>query len=286
MANRAEPDLHGNKPYQEIARRVLPILVRQALGKEPIQYERLAQEVGMSNPRNLNYPLDCIGLALGLLPPPGGVQEIPDIQSLVVNKQTGLPGPGFDEFLTERGHHWGSRAERRALIEEYWSKVYTYPYWADVLKAAGLRPTPTDLTEIIEKAGRTGGGGESPEHLALKLFISKNPVEVGLAYDAAGEVEHCLPSGDSIDVFFATTKQLRAVEVKPANSPKEDITRGLFQCVKYRAVLQARASFQHDRREISALLILGGGFPAQLIPLRNSLNVEVIDNVRVTGGRT
>jgi hypothetical protein len=280
MANRADPDLHGDKAYQQVARRVLPILVRQANAKEPIQYEKLAQEVGMPNPRNLNYPLDCIGLALIELPPPGGVQEIPDIQALVVNKQTRLPGPGFDEFLLERGHKWGSRTERRAIIEAYWSKVFAYPYWAEVLKAVGLRPTSTDLKTIIEGAGRTGGGGEGPEHLALKKFVAQSPMLFGLAYNDIGETEHCLPSGDSIDVFFATPRLLFAVEVKPANSPKEDIARGLFQCVKYRAVVEARARFEHDRRDIRSCLVLGGRLPAELIPLRNSLGVEVFEKVK------
>jgi hypothetical protein len=286
MANRADPDLHGNKPYQQVARRVLPILVRQVNAEEPIQYDRLAQEVGMSNPRNLNYPLDCIGQALSELRPPGGVQEIPDIQALVVNKQTHLPGPGFDEFLTARGHKWGTRAERRAIIEEYWSKIYAYPYWADVLQALGLRPTATNLAETIEKAGRMGGGGEGPEHLALKEFVARNPMLFGLAYNDLGEAEHCLPSGDSIDVLFSTRRRLLAVEVKPTSSPKEDITRGLFQCVKYRALVEARARFEHDRRDIAAYLVLGGRLPSELIPLRNSLNVEVIDNVRVTAARS
>jgi hypothetical protein len=284
MAKTAEiaTGFRGGKLYQQRAREVLPILVRQANAREPIYYETLAQEVGMPNPRNLNFPLGCIGDALNEVSERRN-EEIPHIQSIVINRQTDLPGPGFDEFLKQRGYKWNNARERRAIIEEYWARVFAYPYWADVLKDLGVRPTSTDLTQIIDKAGRIGGGGESPEHLALKLFISENPMEVGLAYDATADVEHCLPSGDSIDVFFETSRRLLAVEVKPASSPKEDITRGLFQCVKYRAVVEARARFDHDRRDVASCLVLGGRLPTDLIPLRNSLGVEVLENVRVSG---
>jgi hypothetical protein len=91
-----------------------------------------------------------------------------------------------------------------------------------------------------------------------------------------------LPSGDSIDVLFYLSHRIHAVEVKPASSSKQDIARGLFQCVKYRAVLQAEAGYRHDKRRITVCLVLGGLFPKDLIPLRNSLEVAVIDSVLVT----
>jgi hypothetical protein len=46
--------MSGDKLYQERARRAMPILVRQALASQPIYYSDLAEELGMSNPRNLN----------------------------------------------------------------------------------------------------------------------------------------------------------------------------------------------------------------------------------------
>ena len=233
MAKTAEvaSGFHGDKLYQERAREVLPILVRQALAEEPISYLSLAQEVGMPNARNLNFPLGCIGDALSELAKKQR-SDIPHIQALVVNLQTHLPGPGFDEFLKQRGYKWKTPYERRAVIEEYWAKIYAYPYWPEVLKELNVRPAPTELTQIIDKAGHFGGGGESPDHRALKKYVAKNPGMVGLAPDEkCGEEEYCLPSGDSIDVLFATSRRLVAVEVKPASSPKEDIARGLFQCV-------------------------------------------------------
>lgn len=269
---------HGDKLYQQRARQVLPILVRQAKAGTPIFYEDLADEVGMPNPRNLNYPLGCIGDALNDLSTEW-VDEIPHIQALVKNQHTNLPGPGFDGFLEQKGEKWSNAKERRAIIEAYWAKISAYPYWDDVLDALKLAPTATDLAPIIAEAGK-GGGGEGPEHLALKNFVCANPHFVGLKVgDPSGEPEYGLPSGDSVDVVFAQKLRIHAVEVKPAGSGVLDITRGLFQCVKYRAVLLARAAYEHDDREITAALALGGALPDSLIPLRNSLGVEVFESL-------
>ena len=273
----------GDKLYQQRARAVLPILIRQAKAKKPIYYETLAQEMGMPNPRNLNYPLGCIGDALNALAEEWG-SEVPHIQSIVVNQATDLPGPGFDGFLTSQGFAWETKDERRAVIETYWAKVTSYPYWNDVLEALGLEPTKTDLADLIDRAGHGGGGGEGPEHLALKMFITRNPAVVGLKHDDAdGEVEFCLPSGDSVDVVFNQKRRVRAVEVKPAGASVEDVTRGLFQCVKYRAVMEALAGYLHDERPISVCLVLGGALPTKLVELRNSLGIEVIDSISPAG---
>lgn len=57
----------GNKLYQQRARMALPILIRQAESQEPILYSNLALEMGMPNPRNLDYVLGCIGQTIEYL---------------------------------------------------------------------------------------------------------------------------------------------------------------------------------------------------------------------------
>jgi hypothetical protein len=277
------PDFHGPKLYQERARAVLPILVRQAEARQPVFYEALAQEVEMPNPRNLNYPLGCIGKTLNKIAEEWG-SDVPPIEALVVNQATRLPGPGFDGFLTIKGERWDTKEERKALIEQYWAGIYAYPYWDDVLKELLLEKTVDPAEALIAMAGRTGGGGEGPEHLALKMFVCANPQSVGLRkIDPAGTPEYRLPSGDSIDIIFEYPRRIHAVEAKPKSSSDSDLARGLFQCVKYRAVLQARASYERDRRDITVCLALGGSLPARLIPLRNSLNIDVFENLSPSG---
>lgn len=90
--------ISGDKLYQERARAALPILARQAKAGSTLFYSDLAQELGMPNPRNLNYVLGSIGQTLEHLSKQWK-KKIPPIQALVVNKSTGLPGEGVGWFL-------------------------------------------------------------------------------------------------------------------------------------------------------------------------------------------
>lgn len=272
----------GDKLYQERARLALPILIRQAKAGKTISYEDLAAEMGMPNPRNLNYPLGCIGDELNRLGTKWG-KEIPHIQAMVVSKGTSVPGSGFDPFLKNRGKIWATAEERKAILKTYIAEIANYPYWDDVLSELGLKPAASQIEDIIE-AARSFGGGEGPEHKALKEFVRANPQCVGLPVGSAeGSSEVAIPSGDSIDVLFERKDRVVAVEVKPASAPIHDVARGLFQCVKYWAVLRACADFKGDPRQVSVLLALGGQMPEVLLPVRNSLGIAVVEQVAFHG---
>ena len=83
-------NMWGKQEYQLRAQRALPILVRQAISGKPIFYQHLADELGMSNPRTLNFPLGSVGQTLIEL---GHTwqEEIPPIQCLVVNQSHSTP---------------------------------------------------------------------------------------------------------------------------------------------------------------------------------------------------
>jgi hypothetical protein len=93
-------------------------------------------------------------------------------------------------------------------------------------------------------------------------------------------MEYCLPSGDRIDVLFEPSSEAVGVEVKAAVSDTANITRGLFQCIKYRAVLEAYLSSRGQRPSARAILALEGSLPPALVDLRNLLGVEVFERVR------
>ena len=276
-------NMFGDKLYQTRARVALPILVRQAASRKPIFYKALAAELGMPNPRNLNYVLGCVGTTLQELSHKRGWDcgEIPHIQSLVINQQRRLPGEGFEGFLAERmkGYLGLSLADKRAYLDAYWHEVYAYPYWRDVLEACELAPASGGAADIVEKAktGKSGGGGEGEEHRALKEYVANNPSVVGLPSNARAAKEAPLPSGDKIDVLFDAPKRLVAVEVKSKISNDVDLTRGLFQCVKYRAVMEAERGFKGARYSIDAALVTGRAFPESLRSLQNSLGVQVVE---------
>lgn len=270
------------------ARKALPVLVRQAKVGNQIFYADLATEIEFKNNR-LGNLLGKIGDALEKLSNEWEYGEIPKIQSLVVNQQTGQPGEGFDQFMSEsnvKDFKSLSSFEKKKHVEGFQAKSYAYSKWNEVLSALGLisAPISLEIQNSIERATLQsrgyGGGGEGEKHKKLKLLIKNNPNLVGVNHSKlSSEVEKNLPSGDSVDVFFENSKNAIGVEVKSTISDENDITRGLFQCVKYLAVMNASSGFLGDEKNIRVLLALGGEFPQELIPLKNSLNVEVIDNL-------
>ena len=277
------PYLTGDQLFQQRARQVLPILVRQADAKRPVFYSDLAQEVGMPNTRNLNYPLGEIGRAMEVLTGHFG-HVVPQIHSLVISKTTGLPGHGFDGFLAERGYDDLGATEKRRFLDVYWSDIYAYPRWGDVLTACDLQRVETGADRFLEKASRRRGG-EGPEHARLKEAIRHDSTLVGLSGQLAiGSPEYKLPSGDSIDVLFTSPAHWFIVEVKPAQADETDIARGLFQCVKYKAAATALMAYEQRPVAIDVRLALGGSLPAGLVALRNSLGVHVVEDVLSDAG--
>jgi hypothetical protein len=74
----------------------------------------------------------------------------------------------------------------------------------------------------------------------LRLWVHANPGLVRQKYaNAVSETEFVLDSADRVDVLFRTGEGVVAVEVKSRDSNLVDLRRGVFQCIKYRAVLQA-----------------------------------------------
>lgn len=275
----AEP-LSGDKLYQQRARSALPLLVRQAMASTPIVYEDLAHELKMPNPRNLNYVLGSIGQTLLDLSKHWDI-EVPPIQCLVVNKNTRLPGEGIGWVITDLSHYKKlSNKQRRQVVDAELQKIYAFDKWSKVLSTLGLTPTQSDSKKLNKKASQFKGGGEGAEHKKLKKFVANNPAYFGLpASSVPGENEHSLPSGDSLDVFFAHRKEHVGIEVKSHISDTADIARGLYQCVKYQAVLEARQAANGQPQNVRTILALGGELPAELLPLKNVLGIEVFEKV-------
>lgn len=275
----AQP-ISGDKLYQERARRALPLLVRQAQAHAPIYYSDLSAELGMSNPRNLNYVLGSIGQALLLLAAEWG-EDIPPIQCLVINKSRGVPGEGISVwFIGKADFRKLSRKQQRELVKIELQKVFAYRKWQKVLASLGLKPISVDYSEVLTKAAVFRGGGESDRHKNLKHFVAQHPETIYLPPTTPnGETEYPLPSGDRLDVLFRDKDDWIAVEVKASISGVDDIVRGMFQCVKYRAVIEAYQATKSLSQSARTILVLESSLPDALIPLKNILGIEVIENV-------
>jgi hypothetical protein len=117
---------------------------------------------------------------------------------------------------------------------------------------AARQPSPGPGTPPDQ---RGWGGGESPQHLALKLYVRDNPTCLKQGIKKRGEEEYVLPSLDGVDVLFREVDRLYAVEVKPRNCGESEHLRGLYQCVKYRALLEAEASDTGSPVPCTAILV-------------------------------
>jgi len=275
--------LSGGKLYQQRAREALPLLVRQANATSRIFYSDLATELGMPNPRNLNYVLGNIGEALKALSQEWG-EEVPPIQCLVVNKHTGIPGEGIGWFITDKVEFRKlPLKQQRRLVEAELQKVFSYSKWPGVLQKFGLKSAPPMPLTVINKAAKYKAAGESKHHKKLKDFVAKHPQAIRLPLGTSnGETEYALPSGDTVDVLFVRGADWIGVEVKSKISPEADIARGIFQCIKYRAVIEAYQASQGLPQNARALLVLESKLPPALVALKNTLGVEVLDEVSIT----
>ena len=64
--------------------------------------------------------------------------------------------------------------------------------------------------------------------------------------------------------MYSTGNEMLAIEVKSRDSNWHDLRRGIFQCIKYRAVLQAQ---ERTVTSVDVLLVSERGLPADLTRL-------------------
>lgn len=254
-------------------------------------YEELAFKIGRLNKHGVGHAhgmgdvLSKVGYLLKGIEVGWG-EPIPHIQCLVVQKTgpgTGLPDDGIKEFWLE--YPKLSHLEKEVKCQAEKLRVAEYgSRWNNVLRflrISEVRPEP--------KLGRVfGASGESPAHKALKDFVKSNPRFVGVDAGAISISEYALPSLDTIDVLFKTRACWTAVEVKSVVSDgvSGDYERGIYQVVKYAAILNA---MRMDRRFevpeiVSAILVLECSLPAGLSSLASDLGVKVFENVKPTKG--
>lgn len=209
-------------------------------------------------------------------------EPIPHIQSLAINKtgkNRGLPDDGIKEFWPDYPRLTRSEKENRTRAE--YQKILVFgSRWNDVLAKLDIQP----LEATIAKKW-FGKGGESDDHKALKEYVRSHPELVGAAATWKSFTEYALPSLDEIDVLFKSEDACIAVEVKSAISDSfpSDYERGLYQIIKYRALLTAMSQ---DRRyvmpsNIRVVLVLESQLPSEYKATAEVLGVELIENVRI-----
>ena len=213
-------------------------------------------------------------------------EPIPHIQSLVVNKAgtlKGLPDEGIREFWPD--YPLLKKPEKQNKVRTEYVQILEFgSRWNKVLKDLGLEPIKEHSSSTISYFGH-GRGGESKEHKALKNFVASNPEMVGASKSDQVFPEYPFPSLDTVDVMFKSPDHWIAVEVKSRISDKapKDYERGIYQCVKYQALLIA---MQQDHRyaapeKITVVLLTESRLPSEYRDTLNSLDVKLIENVIV-----
>ncbi|MCA9731737.1 hypothetical protein KC799_06395 [candidate division KSB1 bacterium] len=276
--------LKSDKLYIQRARKVFPILVRQAQIGQKIYYSDLAKEVGIPNPRNLNYVLGAIGESINTIAD-DWEEEIPPIQCIVINKNRGLPGEGFVGFLSNVDEYQkASKSKREEIINMVLSEIFIYPHWEEVLEELDLKPVEwiepktKKIVRKLRKKKYQGSDGEGAEHKAFKERIFNNPELVKIKLKIIERyTEYEFLSKDKIDVLFKGKFNWIGIEVKSKKSSPEDVLRGIFQVIKYQSLLKAEQIIEGIEPEYRCVLALEGEIPKELIPIANQLKVEVIE---------
>jgi hypothetical protein len=266
MATAKQKMDEGRKWKDRNARLALRILLSLAKSGQKRTYQGLDQEIHelynepiTSGLRPYRFVLRKIGESLNQLSDRWH-EEIPPLTALIINKGTGEPSRGVDDFLeryvsrrlgTDLTAH-----NRSVMIERATQAVYSYARWDDVAAYFEVDP-PKLLADPIELPTPPKRlGGETEEHLKLKEHVAAHPELFAEFGDfGTGESEFILRSEDKVDVLFQSDELLLAVEIKAANVQDGELTRGIFQCVKYRAILRAMHHIDGELKHVQAVMV-------------------------------
>ena len=269
---------------RELALKMIPVLIRwaQASWDKPHYYANLSASIGYGS----NQIGDVLGEIKDILDEVTRKygKQIPPLNALVQSKSTNLPSDGFDYVIPNYSKL--SSASKAGEVAKLNLSAHQYN-WDWVLDALELGPAiifpEADVKKLKEKTYVGYGKGEGSEHKAIKEFIAEHPESIGIKKKVVfKKTEYPLPSGDQLDVYLKFRNGNRmAIEVKPSTSPNEDITRGIFQCVKYQAVMDALRSVEYGNYENETHLVIGGKMSEANKRLANDLGIVFIEEFKI-----
>ena len=265
------------KRSQELVGQIIPILVCWAkYGLTNKTYGDLIHALGYTRYSGIGDQLGNVETVMRELRKMTG-EDVPTLNALV--KKNGIPSDGFG--FVYPNYNGLTLSEKLVFVAGINEKALNYQKWDWVLDQLGLQPSKIITEQELEAISVHGGGGEGKEHKAIKEFVYNNPESLGINGVNRKEREYPLPSGDRLDVYFETSDCRYAIEVKPSTSPDDDITRGIFQCVKYKAVMEAIRKIGYDKYAVSTLLVTASGLSERNKKLAEALNVPYTENYKI-----
>ena len=274
-------DAISTEATRKNVRLMIPVMIHWAkTGHNEHTYGDLAHAIGKSKFSGIGHALYFVQQVLDNLSTKS-CREIPTLNSLCKNAKTMLPSEGF-EFVSPQYNDFDENG-KRVFVKGLDSKAMNFPHWDWVLKELELKEAVPFTEEQLEaiKNPRCIYDGEGEEHKALKYYICQHPESINYKDVDFAETEHILPSGDRLDVYFELSDGTHvAIEVKPGISPDQDIARGVFQCVKYYAVMDALRNIECKDYEINVLLVTAGKISSQNKVLAEELDVEYVEGFK------
>ena len=266
------------KRSQELVSQIIPILVGWAkYGLTNKTYGDLIHALGYTRYSGIGDQLGNVETVLRELRKMTG-EDVPTLNALVKTHKEGIHSDGFD--FVYPNYNGLTLSEKLVFVAGINEKALNYQKWDWVLDQLGLQPSKIITEQELEVISVHGGGGEGKEHKAIKEFVYNNPESLGITGVIRKEPEHPLPSGDRLDVYFETSDTRYAIEVKPSTSSDDDIIRGIFQCIKYKAVLEAMRKVECDRYSISTLLVVAGTMSDRNKQLAEALEIKSV-NIKI-----
>lgn len=219
---------------REYGHRLLPHLIYAAQRRKTPTYSEMANKIGTHH-RVLNHVLGYIRDEITI------PRDLPMLNAIVVKNDSRLPG---ESWLPEGTSHL-SPEEYKCEFEKFRDVVFAYQGWVDLLRDLDLEPVQGDIEDLDDRGRaysevleRTGGGGEGEDHFKLKEYVATHPEIIGLEKESTPFTEYFFVSGDRADIVFGTSPNTWAIaEIKNGNIA--ELVKGIYQVIKYRALLQA-----------------------------------------------
>lgn len=265
------------------ASKMLPVLIYWAtIDNKPHYYSDLSKAVGHTT-NQIGEVLGKIHDVFVELRKEKGFKDLPSLNGMIISQGTKLPSHGFD--YVEPNYSQLSEDKKKAIVQRENERAMNYDKWDLVLEKLKLppykHPDNSEDKKKIRKGAFSKNGSEGPKHKALKEYIFEHPEAIGIKNVAYKEMEHILLSGDRLDVYFQLKNGTQiAVEIKSEISDDADILRGIFQCVKYKHILNAEQKIESQHNPYKSILVLGGTMPSEKMPIAIALRVKYFENIK------
>lgn len=201
-------------------------------------------------------------------------EKCPLLNILLVQQSTLLPGDGAGPFmarylndrdLKSDGFRQKYPKRWRDACEKIATDVYAFEDWDQVYHHTFDEHLPTLKSPKGEDRDgiRHNRKGEGVNHRNLRMWVKNNPGKIKKSYkNFRSDTEVVLDSADRVDVVYYDRNMTVAIEVKSCDSNDEDLRRGIFQCIKYRAVMKAMDIRLEPK--VDALLVTQKDLPGTL----------------------